>query len=188
MDVQVNKTPELNDTDHSALYNYLRNVSFDSTFATSVLQVLIEENRTAHRDRWNTKRSAKTFKVGDVVKVHVQVQSNAATGTVQKLSYQARGPFQIKEILEANAYLVAHYGKESSATRKYKGCELYLLPPSIFPHNPVDTMDQRYLNFSHAPIVSPLKNPSQIELYNDTYFPSNSKHIIKTSANAQYAS
>ena len=50
MDVQLNKTPELNDTDHSALYNYLRDVSFDSTFAMSVLQVLIEEHRTAHRD------------------------------------------------------------------------------------------------------------------------------------------
>ena len=86
--------------------------------------------------------------------------------------------------MEANAYLVAHYGKESSATRKYKGCELYLLPPSIFPHNPVDTMDQRYLNFSHAPIVSPLKKSLQIELYNDTYFPSNSKHISKPSVNA----
>jgi len=50
------------------------------------LQVLIEERRTAHRDRWNTKRAAETFKVGDVVKSYVQVQSNADTGTVKKLS------------------------------------------------------------------------------------------------------
>ena len=54
MDVQLNKTLELNDTDHSALFDYLRDVSIDSTFATSVLQVLIKERRTAHRDRWNT--------------------------------------------------------------------------------------------------------------------------------------
>ena len=38
-------------------------------------------------------------------------------------------------------------------------------------------MNQRYLNFSFAPIVSPLQKSLQIELYNDTYFPSNSKHI-----------
>lgn len=38
-------------------------------------------------------------------------------------------------------------------------------------------MDQRYLNFSHAPIVSPLKAPLEIEMYNDTFFPSNSKHF-----------
>ena len=54
MDVQLNKTPELNDADHSELYDYLRDVSIDSTFVTSVLQVLIKERRTAHRDRWNT--------------------------------------------------------------------------------------------------------------------------------------
>ena len=54
MDVQLNKTPELNDADQSALYDYLRDVSIDSTFATSVLQVLVEERRTVHRDRWNT--------------------------------------------------------------------------------------------------------------------------------------
>ena len=85
--------------------------------------------------------------------------------------------------MKAKSYLVARYGKESSATRKYKGCELYLLPPSIFPHNPIDTTDQRYLNFSHAPIVSPLKKSLQIELYNDTYFPSNYNHISKPSFN-----
>lgn len=45
-------------------------------------------------------------------------------------------------------------------------------------------MDQWYLNFSHAPIVSQLKKPLKIELFNDTYFPSNSKHINKPSVNA----
>ena len=52
-----------------------------------------------------------------------------------------------------------------------------MLPPSIFPHTPVDTMNQRYLNFSNAPIPSPLKRPLKVELYNDQYFPENSKHI-----------
>ena len=31
-------------------------------------------------------------------------------------------------------------------------------------------MDERYLNYSHAPIVSPLKKSLHIEMYNDTYF------------------
>ena len=35
-----------------------------------------------------------------MVKAHVQVQSNTSKGEVKKLSYQARGPFQIKKILE----------------------------------------------------------------------------------------
>ena len=61
MDMKLNKTPELNNDDHSALYGYLRNVSIDITFDTSVLQVLIEERRTSHHNRWNTKRAANTF-------------------------------------------------------------------------------------------------------------------------------
>ena len=181
MNVHLSPTPTLNDIDQSALYTYLRDVSTDSQFATSVLQVLVEERRTAHRTRHNSQRAAKIFKVGDVVKAHVQVNSNAAKGVVGKLSYQGRGPFQIKEVLDANSYLVQRYNQQNAPTRKYKGTELYLLSPSIFPHNPVDTMDQRYLNFTNAPIVSPLKKPLQIELFNDQYFPTNSEHISRPS-------
>ena len=43
-------------------------------------------------------------------------------------------------------------------------------------------MDVRYLNYSHAPVPSPLKKPLCIELYNDVYFPS-SKSIIDTTTN-----
>ena len=177
MDIDLNVAPTINCHNQSALYTYLRDVSNDSQFATSILQVLIEERRTAHRLRWNTDRAAKLFKVGDVVKAHVQVNSKAATGDDKKLSYQARGPFQIESVLAGNSYVVKRYNSTSSATRKYKGSELYLLPPSVFPNNPVDTMDQRYLNYSFAPVPSPLQKSLQIDLYNDTYFPCNSKHI-----------
>ena len=121
--------------------------------------------------------------MGDVVKSHVQVQSNSEKFIVGKLSYQARGHFQIKEVLEANYYLVQRYNNPDGSTHKYKGSELYLLPPSIFPHNPVDTIDQLYLNFSNAPIPSPLNQPLKIELYNHQYFPENSKHITNPSHN-----
>ena len=53
IDVNLNAAPSMNSTDYSVLYSYLRNVSNDSTFSTSILQVLIEERRTAHRTRWN---------------------------------------------------------------------------------------------------------------------------------------
>ena len=181
MDVKLLSSPVLNSADDTALYTYLRDVSNDSTFATSVLQVLVEERRTAHRDRWNKEHARKPFEIGDVVKAHVQVQSNSKSGIVKKLSFQARGPFQIVEILEGNSYLVKRYNSDQSSTRKYKGSELYLLPPSIFPHDLVNTMDQRYLNFSNSLAVSPFKKSLQIELYNDTYFPSNSKHVTKPS-------
>ena len=147
MDVSLDAAPNINSNDQSATFRYLRDASTDSKFATSVLQVLIEERRSAHRSRWNTDRAAKVFQVGGVVKAHVQVQSNAATSAVKKVSYQARGSFQIKEILDGDSYLVTRYNSNASATRKHKGSELYLLPPNIFPSDPVDTLDQRYLNF-----------------------------------------
>ena len=178
MDIDLHQLPSLNCDNNSALFKYLRDVSNDSTFAISILQVLIEERRSAHRLRWNKDRDVNQFHVGDVVKAHVQVQSNSEKGDVKKLSYQARGPFRIIKVLDANSYIVQRYNDPSSASRKYKGTELYLLPPSLFPHEPLDTMDERYLNSSFAPVVSPLKKPFQISLYDDIYFPSSS-HIIK---------
>ena len=97
MDVALSADLTMNDDDQTALFTYLHDVSNDSQFIADVLQILIEERRTAHRDRWNSKRATKQFKVGDVVNVHVQVHSNFSKGDVKKLSYQARGPFQIKE-------------------------------------------------------------------------------------------
>ena len=56
-----------------------------------------------------------------------------------------------------------------------------MLPPSTFLNNPVDTVDQCYLNFHHAPIDSLLKKTLQTELYNEKCFPENSKHIVHPS-------
>ena len=78
IDVALSACPTINDSSQSALYTYLRDVSNDSQFLISVLQVLIEERRTAHCDRWNNKRIAKQFVVGDIVKARVQVQLNSS--------------------------------------------------------------------------------------------------------------
>ena len=99
------------------------------------------------------------MKVGDIVKAYVQVQSNAAMGVVGKLSYKAKGPFIISADLGKNSYEVKHYDNPSSTTRKYKGTELYLLPPALFPSAPLETINQRYLNSQYGPIVNPLLNP-----------------------------
>ena len=173
IDVKLAGSPILNSGNQSTLHNCLRDVSNDYTFATSVLQVLIEERRTTHRERWNADNTAESFELGDVVKSHVQIQSNSKTGVINKLSFRARGLFQMVEKLEGNSYLVQRYGNKEAPTRKYKGLELYLLPPNIFLHDPLDTMDQRYLNFSNSSIVSPFKVPLQIGLYNNIYFPTN---------------
>ena len=155
MDFDLNVAPSIKCNNQFVLYTYLRDASNDSQFAVSVLQVLIKEQQSAHRSRWNTDRVTKLFQVNDLVKAHVQVQYNASKGEVKKLPYQAKGYFQIKKILNGNSYLVQHYNNTSSAFRKYKGSELYLLLPSLFPNDHVDTINQRYLDFSFAPV-----NPS----------------------------
>ena len=74
------------------------------------------------------------------------------------------------EDLVNDSYHDQRYNDEDSTIRKYKETDLYLLLPAIFPSDPMDTMDVRYLNYSHAHIVSPLKKALKIEMNNDAYF------------------
>ena len=37
---------------------------------------------------------------------------------------------------------VQRFENDKIATRKYKGTELYVLPPAIFPEEPLDTLNQ----------------------------------------------
>ena len=175
LDVKLSKLPTLNDPNNNALYNYLRDVSTESTFAISVLQILIEERRLLHQQRINKDRKQSNFKVGDIVKAHVQIQSNSAAGIVDKLSYRAKGPFRIIKVLGFDSFEVQNYHNTNGATRKYKSTELYLLPPTLYPCEPLDTMDHRYLHYEHAPTVSPLAKPLQIEAYNQEWFDSKPK-------------
>ena len=114
-----------------------------------------KERRQSNQEHYNKDKVPATFKVGDIVKVHVQVQSNTSKGQVSKLSYQARGPFKIiSDLGQQSAFKVQKLDKLDSAVRKYKSADnLYLLPPSLFPPEPLDMMDQRYLNYKNANIV-----------------------------------
>ena len=101
---------------------------------------------------------------------------------VSKLSYRVKGPFIITKDLGHNSFEVQRYDKPTSAKRKYKSPELYLLPPALFSSHPLDTIVQRYLNSTHAPIINPLMNSLQIELYNDKCLNGDSSsHTLSTS-------
>ena len=170
LDIELLEQPNLNEKDNGALFHYLRNVTCNSKFAILVLQILLEERRAVHRNRWNKDKVIIKYSKGDVVKAHVQVQSKLATGEIGKFSYATRGHFIIVEDLGNDAYHVQRYNNKDSAIRKYKGTDLYLLPPAILPSDPLDTMNVRYLNYSNAPIVHPLKKALNIEVYNDMVF------------------
>ena len=97
------------------------------------------------------------MKVIYIVKAHVQVQSKSELGIVKNISYQAKGPFIVTKDLYHNAFEVKLYNRPNSATRKYKALELYLLTTALYHTYPIDIIDQRYLNYKHAPILHPLK-------------------------------
>ncbi|GFH50457.1 predicted protein [Chaetoceros tenuissimus] len=145
-------------------YEYLRSMSNNSKFATEVAKILIEERRKSMRDRVNSSKTLPTFKVGDVVKVHIQVQSSAENNKVGKLSYQICGPYQIVKDHGNNSYDVQRYGQPNGAIKKHQACDLYLLPPNLYPSDPLDTLDQRFLNYDHPPIQNPLHRPLQHHL------------------------
>ena len=47
------RTPTLNPDKNQALFKYLEDVYTNYQFAIFILQILIEESRTAHRKIWN---------------------------------------------------------------------------------------------------------------------------------------
>ena len=48
--------------------------------------------------------------------------------------------------------------------------DLYPLPPTLKPCEPVDSSYIRYLNHSHSPIINSLSKPLNIDFYNDIWF------------------
>jgi len=51
LDVELSPSPTLNDETNSHLYQYLRDVSDESQFALSIVQILVEERRQSLQDR-----------------------------------------------------------------------------------------------------------------------------------------
>ena len=85
LDVDIYALPSMNTSNNSALFQYLPDVSTESKFAASVLQVIVEEIHKRHRELHNSKINATTsLKVGDIVKAHMKVLSKSESGTVKK--------------------------------------------------------------------------------------------------------
>jgi len=171
-DISLSPTPTPTQQQATDVHAFLRLAAPTTQFAEQVLRLLTEERRAIHRERANASRSPVAFAVGDLVMAKVQVNSDASTGTVAKLAYRKRGPYEIIEATGFGAYLVRRHGHPNAPLLKYPTQALSPLPPAILPCTPIDTPDFRYLNHSHAPLIDPLRNPFQIQMYNNMWFPS----------------
>ena len=103
--------------------------------------MLIEDRRTAHIERINNSRNFVAFQAGDIVMDQTAIQSNLAKNKVAKLSYYVRGPYQIVRHTGFESYYVRKLNKPDSPEFKFMVYDLYPLPPSLKPCEPVDTTD-----------------------------------------------
>jgi hypothetical protein len=171
-DLSLSPTPTPTQQQATDVHAFLRLAGPTAQFAEQVLRLLTDERRAIHRERANASRSPVSFAIGDLVMATVQVNSDAATGTVAKLAYRKRGPYVIIESTGFGAYLVQRHGHPGSPLVKYPTQALSPLPPALLPCTPIDTPDFRYLNHSHAPLIHPLKSPFGIQMYNNKWFTS----------------
>ena len=150
----------------------------ESVFSLSSVYIIVEERHQYHQNRYNKNKTNCNFKIDDVFKARMQVNSLFDKGVVSRLSYKAKVPFTITANLGHNSYEVQRYNYKNSAKQKYKSTELNLPPPPIlFSSKSLDSIDQRYLDSRHAPIVDPLKVPLRVKIYNDKWLRSQATYI-----------
>jgi hypothetical protein len=171
-DLSLSPTPAPTSNQASDVHAFLRLSSPTTQFAEQVLRLLTEERRAIHRERANETRNQVSFEIGDLVMARVQVNSDASTGTVAKLAYRKRGPYEIVRSTGRGAYFVRRHGDPTAPLLKYPTQALSPLPPAVLPCIPIDSPDFRYLNHSNAPLPHPLAKPFNIQMYNNMWFPS----------------
>jgi hypothetical protein len=170
---RVAPTPAPTSNQASDVHAFLRLAGPTAQFAEQVLRVLTKERRAIHRERANKSRSIIAFAVGDLVMACVQVNSDASTGTVAKLSHCKVGPYKIIEATGSGTYLVRCHDSPTAPLLKYPTQALSPLPPALIPCAPLAPPNFRHLNHSSSPLPHPLKSPPfNIQMCNNVWFPS----------------
>ena len=67
---------------------------------------------------------------------------------LHKLSCQSQGKVIIIKYCGSNSYGVQRYYDANNVDQKYKGNEVYLQSPEVYPHKNLDTTDEDYVNYA----------------------------------------
>ena len=172
LDISLASTPKLHDNQANSVLEYLRLTDKDKIFATEILEILIEDRRTTHRKRINNKRNVVTLQDGDIVMARREVMSDKTKNRVGKLTYQVSGPFRVTRSTGHGSYYARKLKNKNSVEHTFMAEDLYPLPPSLLPCNPIDEADIRYLNNSHPLITHPFEKDLNIKSYHETHLPS----------------
>ena len=149
--------PKLIQNNTQATLDYLKFTKSHRHFASSILKILIEDRWTAHAERINNTKNLVILKAGDSVMARRAIQNDLFKNTVVKLSYSVRGPYQNLRNTGLGSYFVRKLNKTDRPELKFMAHDLYPLPPSLKPYEPIDSTDTRYLNHIHASLVNSLK-------------------------------
>ena len=103
---------------------------YQIVLATALLKLLTEDNCTAAANTANLGKMDAGYTVGDLVLIHVQVNSEATCDVVAKLEYAMRVPYRIIEGSGNGAYTVQRLDQPTGAHRKYPASALAPLPPN----------------------------------------------------------
>jgi len=143
IDISTAKHLELTSTPAS-VKSYAKDLAKLLDATRSIAKVLLDEQRTAHRELVNSRRpDPKLWNLGDIVFARRQTRSDKGRGIVGKLQYAHTGPWRVIARLDGASYELEHCLKEGVKTKKHAS-HLSPFPLPLVPFQPIDGPDNRY--------------------------------------------
>ena len=127
-----------------------------------IFNILVQDRREYHRTLQNRGRKQKTFAVGDLVSVRVEVQTSDRHGP-GKSQLQVRGPYRVLDALSDNTYWIQRIPFDADSIRKpgvaYKESAVRMekLPSKLAMHSHAGGIDTNWATFRHAFVPAPLQ-------------------------------
>jgi hypothetical protein len=119
IDYSTSKHFELSSTPPTVV-SYAKNQAKLLEASRQIAKLLIEEQRTMHREYINANRPApRTYKEGDIVFARRTVRSDSGKGRVGKLMYAFTGPWKIVEVLKGGSYRIQHLLQNNRFDKKH---------------------------------------------------------------------
>ena len=138
--------PELTQNNAHTALEYLKLTNSSRRFYSSILKILIEDCRTTHAEHINNFRNLVVLHAGDIVMARTAIQSDHFKNKVTRLSYSIQCSYQIIRNTWFDSYFVRKFDKPDSPELKFMAYDLYPLPSSLQPREPIDTINTSYLN------------------------------------------
>ena len=149
IDIDLSAFPQLTQNNAQSVVDFLRLTDSNRQFSSALLKILIEDRRDAHTARVNNNKNIFDLVVDDIVMARTAINSDASSNKMAKLSCQVRCPFCIVKCTGQGSYLVRKLYKADSPTLKFMAADLYPLPRSLKPYEPVDRINHIILSSIH---------------------------------------